>query len=425
MADFRPFAALRYDTAMAGDASNLIAPPYDVVSAEQARALYARSPYNISRVDYGPERPDDTETENRYTRARRELDGWRQRGVLKPDGEPRFYVYDQEFKLEGAILRRRSLFGALRLEEWEKGIIIPHEHTRPRDKADRYSLLEATRVQLSPIMALYQDPGVATALTDSAIEAPVLEAVLDGDRHTLRPVAAPAASDIQTSLANQRLYIADGHHRYEVSLACRNERRAAATHWTGDEPENFVLAALIDVADPGLVVLPTHRLLRLPDPDLTGIGDAFDIKGMTGGHEGLHALTEALAAAGREGSAFGLISDRGAGLRLLTLRDRARVDASLPADRLPDWRALDVAVLHYAVLPAIGFAESPDTIAFIETAEEAFEAVAHGVWDAAVLLNPTRVEQIIATGNAGERMPQKSTFFYPKLATGVVMRSFD
>ena len=421
MAEFRPFRALRYDTAVAGDAATLVAPPFDVVSAEEKQALYDRSPFNVARIDYGEERAGDNDGENRYRRAQKELAAWREQGVLKLDPEPRFYVYDQEFELRGRKQRRRAVFGRLRLEEWEKRIIIPHEHTRARDKADRLSLLQATGVNLSPILALYSL--AVAALSDDAIEEPLFDATLVGDHHTLRPLCQEAAPPLQEALADQRLYIADGHHRYETALAYRDERRATASRWTGAEAENFVLAALVDVHDPGLVVLPTHRLLRSARVlDLAQAARLFDIRTIEGGGTtALATLRAELAATGHEGTAFGVISQRGELLQLLSVRDKRHVGAMLPADRPRAWRTLDVAILHHALLPALGFEEATDTIDFTEDEAEALAQVERGIWDHAFLLNPTRVNQVIAVGEAGERMPQKSTFFYPKLGTGVVL----
>jgi len=251
VADFRPFPALRYNPDVAGKASDLIAPPYDVVSSEQAAALRARSSHNISIVDYGEARPGDTASDNRYARARTEIARWLVERALVRDERPRLYVYDQVFSLRGETRKRRTVFGRLRLEEWEKGIVLPHEHTRSAAKADRLELLRATRVHLSPIMGMYRSP-TSKPLTDEGDFGPVLlDAVLPGERHVLRPLGPEAAAYLQRHLENEKLYIADGHHRYETALNYRNERRDASPGWSGDEPENFVLAAVVDIDDPG------------------------------------------------------------------------------------------------------------------------------------------------------------------------------
>ena len=262
MVDFRPFSALRYDPSVAGDASALIAPPYDVVSDADRAALQARSPYNISRVDY-PANAD-------YAESRRDIEEWLAAGVLVRDPVPDLYVYDQEFVVHGETLRRRGVFGRLRLEEFEKGIVLPHEATGAAAKADRLRLLQATRVHLSPIMAMYQD---VTPIADADLGPPVLDAVLPGERHTLRPVRPAAAQAFCHALHDKKLYIADGHHRYETGINYRNEVRDKTKTWTGEEPENFIIAAVVDAADPGLVILPTHRMVKLPSR--TGLVEAL------------------------------------------------------------------------------------------------------------------------------------------------------
>jgi uncharacterized protein (DUF1015 family) len=427
MADFKAFEALRYEPDVAGDPSGLISPPYDVVSPSQAAALYSRSPFNIARVDNGEQRPADNEGENRYSRAAALVNDWRRQGALVRDAAPRMYVYDQEFESHGRRRRRRAIFGRLRLEEWEKGIVLPHEHTGTEAKQDRLNLLRATRVHLSPILALYENG--APALGESALEPPVLDAVLPGERHTLRPLSSSGAAKVSAFLSDKRLYVADGHHRYETGLNYRNEVRGRAAHWTGEEPENFVLSALVDAGDPDLVVLPTHRLLRLaPGSDaIAGLERHFEVedRGEAADSAAVERLTEALAAAGRSGPAFaaaGLLPGR---LHLLRPRSLPAIDGLVPRDHAEPWRRLDVSVLEYVVYPDIGFEPSPAAIDYTEEAAEAVKAVLTGRFDLALLLNPTPVDQVIACSNAGERMPRKSTFFYPKLATGVVMYPLD
>ncbi len=419
MADVRPFTALRYDTTIAGDAANLVAPPYDVVSVEEAHALYARSPFNVARIENGEERPDDSDTDNRYTRSALDIAAWLQQGALQRDAEPHFYVYDQEFTLDSKRLRRRAVFAALRVEEWEKRIVLPHEHTAAKAKEDRLRLLRATRTHLSPIMAMYRDPSGAASIAESDIEAPVFDAVLPEERHTLRPLSAAAAARFHDALAERRLYIADGHHRYETALNYRNERRAAASGWTGEEPENFVLAALVDAADPGLVVLPIDRLLRLEHRER--LGEALERDWNLEKADSLEKLLEALRLAGAAGNAYGIAGLERGSQHLVTPRDHAAIDAMVPQGYPDAWRSLDVAVLHHALLPLLGFEMSESNIAFTEDAAEAVADVEAGTWDLAVLLNPTRVDQIIDVAEAGERMPLKSTYFYPKLGTGLVL----
>jgi uncharacterized protein (DUF1015 family) len=319
------------------------------------------------------------------------------------------------------------VFGALRLEEFEKGLVLPHEVTGEKAKQDRLSLLQATRVHLSPVMTLYEPSGVPE-FDEAALDAPVLDAVLPGERHTLRSIDARAAAAFCDAIADRPLVIADGHHRYETGLNYREQRRAAASSWSGEEPENFILAALVSAEDPGLVVLPTHRLLKLPQPlriqlrnlrhwRLEDAGVANDAN--------LSALISGLQRAGRDGPAFGAIGLDPGRLHLLTPRDLAAIVNRTPGGHTPDWRRLDVAILDNAVLPAVGFDGQPEHIDYTESNRHAAEVVDSGAWDVAFLLNPTPVSQVFATATARDRMPRKSTFFYPKLATGVLMYPLD
>lgn len=428
MADLQPFRALRYNPTVAGDPANLVAPPYDVVAGQARLDLYARSPYNIARVDYGEDRPDVDKAVDHYALAARELRTWQATGVLVRDAEPQLYVYDQEFELAGETRRRRAVFGALRLEEWEKGVVLPHEVTGASAKLDRQRLLEATATHLSPIMGLYKPDGME-GLLDEAAEAPVLDAVLPDARHTLRPLNPGVASRFTAALSDRKVYVADGHHRYETSLTYRDQRRAEAVTWSGDEAFNFVLAGLVAADDPGFVVLPTHRLVRLPErsDDLTGNLEAlFDVAPMGEATvKNVEVLEAKMAEIGRNGPVFGAIGLQPGQLHLLLPKNLEAAIARTPAEHTDAWRALDVTVLAYAVLPDLGYDGAPEHIDYSEAGRHALEAVESGDFDVALLLNATTIEQVIAVSETGDRMPRKSTFFYPKLATGVIMLPAD
>jgi uncharacterized protein (DUF1015 family) len=429
MVDFRPFRALRYDSSVAGAGASLIAPPYDVVAPEDRNTVYLRGPFNVSLIDYGEEYADDDEHDNRYTRARLDIEAWMKLGVLRRDDEPQLFAYEQEFELAGRKHKRTAIFGRLRLEEWEKGIVLPHEVTGEAAKDDRLRLLQATGMHLSPVLGLYEPSGIEP-FSQYAFGEPVFRASFgDTERHVLRPVRADAAEAFVKALSDHKLYIADGHHRYETGLNYRDQKRAEAGEWSGEEPENFILAALVSVADPGLAILPTHRLLKLPNhpADLVSLmtplfkvepaGDVSDFS--------VEQVVAKLAAAGREGPAFATAGLEPGKLHLLTPHNADALVERTPPNRSDRWRRLDVTVLEYAVLLAIGYDGQPEHIDYTEWPYHAATEVAEGRWDVAFLLNPTHVEQVMDIAEAGERMPRKSTFFYPKLATGVVMLPLD
>lgn len=435
MADVRPFRALRYDPAVAGDPARLIAPPYDVIGPEEQRRLYAASPYNVVRLEYGEERAGDAPGHDRYARAAADLRRWREEGALVLDEHPRFYVYEQEFTHEGRR-RRRALLAVVRLEPWERGVILPHERTLPRPKEDRLRLLRSVRTNVSPVFGLYRNRSALGELIEPE-GSPLLEATTpDGQRHRLLVVPHDRERAIREAFASRAIYIADGHHRYETALAYRDERRAQATRWTGEEPENFVLMALVAADDSGLVVLPTHRLLRPPvvPHDLAArLSRFFDIEDVTPKSwdgTALLRLLARLAAAGRETVAFGALGLEEQRYHLLRLLSFEAVEPLLPPDKPAVWRRLDVAVLQHVVLKAcLGIDESAvaagEVVSYTEDAEQARAAVERGRARLAFLLNPTPVDQILAVADAGERMPQKSTYFYPKLATGLALYAFE
>lgn len=433
MAEFTPFQGLRYDPAQAGPLDRLIAPPFDVISPAQQQALYDLSPYNVVRIEYGRERGAE-----RYAVAARLLQDWRAAGVLRRDATPGYYLYEQTFSHAGATYRRRSLFGRCRLEPFERGIVRPHEYTMSGPKEDRLSLLAATRTNISPIFSLYQpdanDPIAALELDEGA--GPLARAVdLAGEQHTIAPITDSATlAAIQAFLAPRTFYIADGHHRYETALRYRDERRSAAAAWTGDEPENFMLMAVTSAVNPGLLILPIHRIVR-PRAVPTDLRDRLaadftieELPGEAGNREALDAAITRLAAATT--TAFvvcGLVPDR---LALLTLRDRAAVAARMPAERSAAWKALDVNVLLYGILEAtlgIGLAEltAGGMVEFTEDVEQAAAVVQSGGAPLAFLVNATRPEHLFAVADTGDRMPQKTTYFYPKLGTGLVLNPLE
>lgn len=426
MAAVRPFRGLRYDPARA-DPALAVAPPYDVISPQQQAALYAASPHNVVRIEYGEQRPGDTASDNRYTRAARDLAAWRDAGVLVRDTAPAIYAYCQQFGWAGRRYARHAVFAAVRLEEWEKGIVRPHEHTLSGPKRDRLDLLRATRTQVSPVYCLYRPQAPAPTL-DLAGD-PLCEFEADGQCHTLAAVTDhDAVRAFAGILAAADVYIADGHHRYETALNYRDEARARVASWTGDEPENFVLTAITAADDPGLLVLPTHRVVhRQPAPGTWNVLEhRFDVERFQ--PDDLAPALACLRAAEPGSTVIAAVAREA--VRVLTLRDRAAVEQVMPADQPAAWKALDVNVLQYGVLaPAFGIDDAAlaagAAVTYTQDAGAAAAAVAAGEAPAAFLLNPTPVEQVLAVADAGGRMPQKSTYFYPKIPTGLVMNALE
>jgi uncharacterized protein (DUF1015 family) len=403
VADVRPFRALRY-AAAAGDLGDLVSPPYDVISPEERRGYLAASPYNAVRLIL---------PEVSYEEVGGLIASWTESGVLRRTGEPCVIAWTQGFTLDDSVPReRRTILAAVGLEPYERRVVRPHERTHAGPKEDRLRLTRAVRTNLSPVFGLYPDPeGAAWAAVapDGPPEAELTDR--DGTVHRVWTVADPGAlAGVAAAMRDRWILIADGHHRYETALAYRDERRAEAGGDGGDAPWNRVLMGLTALDDPGLVVLPTHRLLtRWPE----GADGAFASRPV----DGLDALLGALRDAPLDAPALGLV-DRG-GMRLLTGAPHG--DAS-PGERL-DATALERDIL----VPHLGADQAALTAAgelgYTKDAAEAARLVASGEAAAALVLRPIPKSAIAAVAEAGQTMPQKSTYFFPKLLTGVAFHS--
>jgi uncharacterized protein (DUF1015 family) len=415
MAEVHPLRALHYDPAVVGSLADVVAPPYDVIDSEQRAALLARSPFNVVAVDL----PQAGPGRDRYQAAGELFESWQLQGALVRDSEPALWVHTQDYTGPDGLERtRKGFFCRVRIEDYGAGRVRPHERTHPGPKEDRLRLTRATRANVSPIFSLFSDPAEAAwrALAP-ATELPPWGEVTDGDRtvHRLWRVCDPAAiAAVQSATAATELLIADGHHRYETMQAYADE--------VGGEGEHrYILMCLVALEDPGLTVFPTHRLVKgLDDARREALEQAlardFEI-----------AETSPDAATpepGRGPLELGLIDRGGARARKLRLRDQAIADAVLPG-RSQAYRELDTGVLETLLLKnALGF--SDDDIAhfngmfYARDASEARAMVASGDYEAAFLMRPTPVAQVREVAGAGENMPPKSTFFFPKLLTGLL-----
>ena len=438
MADVRPFPGIRY--AEGTDLARVVTPPYDVISPEAQERYYQRDPHNIIRLELGKSQPTDDELDNVYSRAAVAFAEWRLQQVMRQDA-PALYAYEQRFTVEGRPYTKRSLLARVRLEPWEAGVVLPHEFTLSKPKADRLELLRACAANLSPLMVLYDDPDASLAallLPHLNGQPPVADFVDEnGEGHRLWPlhdkVLAAAAANF---FRERQLFIADGHHRYETALAYRDEQPAQrkVSALDPDDAANFTLMALSALDDPGLVVLPTHRMLRDLNPsrvaDLASAMSAyFEVSPLDA--ETPEALTAGLAEAGADGrTAFVVVGPDGSQLLRLLPAGRAAMD-NLPAehaDASAAWRSLDLAILHELVLRrGLGITDEQvragEHVTYTHSAGEALASVrerADGT-RLSVLVDATPPAAIRNVALAGDRMPQKSTYFYPKLITGLVI----
>jgi uncharacterized protein (DUF1015 family) len=432
MADVQPLRGIRYNSEVAGNLAQLVTPPYDVISEDAQARYYARSPYNIIRLELGLDEPDDAILNNRYTRAASTFAEWRAHSILQQDVTPCYYLYQQIFTHNGQIFTRTSLLARVRLEPWSARVVLPHEHTMAKPKDDRLKLLRACVTNLSPIMSLYDDPqGRIRRLLSSYAASPEVQITDEAnEEHHLHPITdEQQIALIQNFFDERQLYIADGHHRYETALNYREEVRTMHRKLDINDAANFVLMALIDVDDPGLLVLPTHRLLfglnqgALSALTSQRLAQYFTIHEPGTAEDSPKELLERLAQVGA--SSPSCVISTAEQTWLLSLNDAGKVRMG-ESRHSSAWNELDVAVAHTLVLEALLGLKAEDMTAgthirYTRDAQQALNAVRDGEVQAALLLNATRVRQICDVAEADDRMPQKSTYFYPKLITGLVM----
>jgi uncharacterized protein (DUF1015 family) len=413
MADIQPLRALHYDQTVVGALADVTSPPYDVIDAEQREELLRRSPFNVAAVDLPKGEPDP------YAIAGDLFEAWQMQGVVVRDPEPSLWAHTQTYTgPDGGERTRRGFFCRVRIEGYGPGRVRPHERTHPGPKEDRLRLMRATRTNLSPIFSLYSDPqnGAWRALEPATQGAPWGE-VSDGDgtTHKLWRVSDPKAiAAVQAVTRDVELLIADGHHRYETSHTYAEELGGEGEH-------RYVLMCLVALEDPGLTVFPTHRLVRGLDRERQEalretLRRDFDV---------VEVPLDQIAPEPGEGPLrLGYIDAHHRQPYRLTLKDQAIADAALP-DFSEAYRSLDTGVLEALLLKeALGLSDDDishfNGLFYARSTEEAVAMVRSGEYDAAFLMRPTPVAQVRDVAACGENMPPKSTFFYPKLLTGLL-----
>ncbi len=411
MAEIQPLSALRYDPSRTGGLQEVVAPPYDVIDAHQRAELEQRSPYNVVRIDL-PEGGDD-----RYERAAALLDDWRAQKVVVEDDQPALWTLEQDYTgPDGRRRTRTGFFARVRVVEYGAGRIRPHERTHPGPKEDRLRLTRATKANLSPIFSLYSDPqNEARNALESHAQPWAQTTDDDGTVNRLGRVQDPAAIEtVQRALAATELLIADGHHRYETA-------RVYADEIGGEGPHRYVLMCLVALQDPGLTVFPTHRLVNGLRPDqretlATALRRDFDIEALTSTSELVPQAADPLK--------IGYIDSHVRKPYLLTLKDQTIADAALP-DHAPPYRRLDTAVLEALILKGALAMSDEDIdelngLGYARDFDQALELVRSGAYDAAFFMAPPPIEQVQEVAAAGESMPPKSTYFFPKVPTGLL-----
>src|SRR3989441_288462 len=436
MAEFLPFGGVRSDPAKVGAATAVVAPPYAATGPAEQTALYERHPCNVIRLELGREHPDDGPQDNRYTRAKRFLEEWLRDGVLRRDGRPAIYLYAVEYRLpSGAVRTMRGFLSLVKLEEFGTGRIFPHENTRAAAKDDRYQLLETCRSNFSPIFSLYSDPaGDIIRTLEAADGGPPRIAVTDSDggHHRLWTVTDAAALErVVAAMKPPPLFIADGHHRYESALCHRNAQRKAHGE-SGTLPSDWVLMYFSNLDDPGLTILPTHCILPGPLPCQIAVirqrlGETFTLAAFPFTKETEPAtrakfLNALHAAQVTDAHVMGLVARGESRYDLLTLNPAAMARLG-PSAR----ERLEVSILQQLVFRgALRLTpQDEERLVYIKDEEDAMASMARGDGELAFLLNPPKVTEVKDVARVGDRMPHKSTYFYPKPLTGLVLNVMD
>lgn len=421
MAEIRPFRGVMYDQARV-HLENVVAPPYDVIGPELQEKLYERDPHNVVRLILGRE-------EDRYASAARHLQDWLQRDVLVREGMPAIYIMSQSFTASnGTTVVRKGFIALCRLEEFDRRIVLPHEKTLAKPREDRLKLFQATNANLSQIFSLYPDSEktIDRVLNGYQDTVPLMDVMFEDVQNRIWRLDDEAKiSQVQELMRRNQVLIADGHHRYETALAYRDIMCAKNPDHTGEEPYNFVMMFFTNIDDDGMVIYPTHRLVHsLP---------SFDVRGFLSGLERYFILrefkeSEGLLKALRSSSVRSLgFKLQGEPLCYLATLKPTSLPAEMVEEDLPvQVKELDVTVLHSVIFRGmLGISaeaqEQKRNIEYVRNAEDAFAAVDTGKAQIACLMNATKIEEVRAVARAGATMPQKSTYFFPKLVSGLVI----
>ena len=438
MAHIEPFRALRYDPTRVS-IPQVVTQPYDKITPEMQDGYYAASPHNLVRVILGKEHASDHTGENRYTRAAQSFQEWRQHRIFLQDAQPALYLYVQRFTAPGgtAEMERRGIIALGRIEDYSAGVVFRHEQTLAKPKADRLELLRATRAHFGQLFMLYSDPAAEIDSLLVPTAPPDLNAKDEyAVSHRVWKISDPAVvNSVQEKMRDKKLVIADGHHRYETALNYRNERQAAAgspkkSSQAGPAPYELVMMTLVNMDSPGLVILPTHRVVHgLPSFSASAFREGacpyFSVDEVDASVDAARAKV-ILREAGRMGTALlAVTADR------VFLLDRAKL---VSPEIFKGWslrqQALDVVQLHKCLLEGVlGISEEAirdqKNVRYIRDIGEAMAQVRSGAANVAFLMNPARMSQVRDIALAGEVMPQKSTDFYPKLLTGLTIYALE
>lgn len=426
MAEIKGYKGLRFNCEKAGKIEELVCPPYDIISDQQREEYIKTNPHNIIRLEL-------PKGDDKYNKAAEILKDWLEKGILVKEDEPAIYIYEEEFTAYGERKAIKGIICRVKLEEFSKGIILPHEFTLSKAKEDRLNLMKATNCNFSQIYSLYMDGGKNTlGKIDSLSKSEPDIQLQDNDNVTHRMWIIKdekAIADICSDFTDRKLYIADGHHRYETALNYRNYLREQGLAKEGDACD-YQMMMLVDMEHPGLVVFPTHRLVRNLDSFnaervIDGCKEYFDVTE----HSDINTIESTLMELYNQGKKAYAFYCGGSSYKLLVLKDTNIIKKLLP-NASTATQQLDVTILHTLILEKIFGIDAENmakqiNLTYTKIFDEAISSVQQGNSQCAFILNPTRVSEIREVASNGEKMPQKSTYFYPKMITGLVMNQLE
>lgn len=430
MAKILPFRGALYNREKIKSFESVVSPPYDVISRAMQDVLYKASPYNIVRIILSKSSPEDNDSDNRYTRAAHFLEEWLKKGILKKDPRPAIYVYEQEYLHKGRPKKRMGFISLMRIEDPKKNLVLPHEYTFAKPKEDRLDLIRSAKANTEPIFCIFRDDGnrVTDALKGYAEKTrPIIDIPFDGTSNRIwRLTDANIIRKIQKGLDKKQVFIADGHHRYEVSLAFRDEMRKKLGAKKAKKFENLMVY-FSSMADDNLTILSTYRVVKnAGGADWKAVESKLRPYFETGEVKTKEAMFRALENA-RAGYAFGLYF-KNRKFYVLKLKDEAVLDEVIQEDKPAEWRRLNVTVLHSLIFGRIlhidRSSSNDENILYTRDGDDAIRRVDIGECEMAFFPLPTKMAEIRSIAASGARMPHKSTYFYPKPLSGLVINKF-
>lgn len=437
MPQITPFAAFRYDLNHVGSLSDVIAPPYDVIDPKLQDELYKKHAANVIRIILNRNEPGDSGDE-KYERAAKFLEQWKSEGVLKQDSEPAYYVYHQEFTIDGVTYNRRGFMARVRIQPFGEGNIYPHEETHPKAKVDRLKLTKATKQNNSQIFGLYPDPenSIIQLLDDATNGLDSVEATDHlGVKHVLWAVTDEAVNaKVSELMKDKPMFVADGHHRYETAANYRQELLQENGSLPSDHPANFVMTMLVGMSDPGMIVLPTHRLLRgtskfSSSQIIARLAGSFDCEVVGGGLDAATAVWSTMESADDQGLIGLFATDDNTWVLCKANEGAKRKMKTLAASQSEQWQGLGVSLLHKLVIDDLLECAGHSKPTYVHDVSEVVQGMrgegsqaesdSDEPYTLAALVMPAKLGHVEAISLHKERMPAKSTYFYPKLLSGL------